>query len=89
MRAAEDGSPTRTAFGLLQAARRAGLDAQMELAGRSLKNQLGHASKLGARYVAIVERGGETTLRDLQGGTQRTLPADAVVHAVLRGAHDL
>ncbi len=44
------------AFALLSEARAAGLTAQMELAGRSLKGQLGYANALGARYVAIVRR---------------------------------
>jgi histidyl-tRNA synthetase len=60
----------------------------MELAGRSLKGQLGHASALGARYVAIVEDA-ETVLRDMQQGGQERIPTDTVVHAVLRGLRDL
>jgi histidyl-tRNA synthetase len=60
----------------------------MDLGGRSLKGQLGHANALGARYVAIV--GGEgATLRDMQGGGQDELATEAVIHAVLRGLHDL
>ena len=35
-------------------ARRAGLSAQLELTGRSLKGQLKQADRLGARYVALV-----------------------------------
>ncbi len=88
---APEGSPvggSRAAFGVLSAARGAGLRAQMELAGRSLKNQLGHANRLGARYVAIVG-GEETTLKDMQGGGQETISTDTVVHAVLRGLRDL
>jgi histidyl-tRNA synthetase len=83
-----EGGVVRAAFAVLQQARRAGVAAQMELGGRSLKNQLGHAHRLRARYVAIVGAG-ETVLRDTQGGSQETLAADAVVHAVLRGLHDL
>jgi histidyl-tRNA synthetase len=81
----------RAAFRLLHDARSAGLTAQMELAGRSLKNQLSHAERLGARYVAIVggnpdgAGAGETTLKDTQARTQEKLPTDTVVHAVLRG----
>jgi histidyl-tRNA synthetase len=78
----------REAFGLLGAARSAGLTAQMELAGRSLKGQLGHANALGARYVAIVGDG-ESTLKDMQGGGQEVIATDTVVHAVLRGLRDL
>jgi histidyl-tRNA synthetase len=78
----------RVAFDLLQDARSAGLRAQMELAGRSLKGQLGHADALGARYVAIVEDG-ETVLKDMQEGGQERIATDAVVHAVLRGLRTL
>ena len=86
--ALEGASLRRVAFQLLEAARSAGLRAQMELAGRSLKGQLGHADALGARYVAIVE-GRETALKDLQDGSQQRIATDTVVHAVLRGLRTL
>ena len=41
----------RTAFALAREARRAGLQAQLELAGRSLKGQLRHADRIGAQDV--------------------------------------
>jgi histidyl-tRNA synthetase len=76
------------AFEILSEARSAGLTAQMEMAGRSLKGQLGHANRIGARYVAIVgER--ETLLKDMQGGGQERLDTDKVVHAALRGLREL
>jgi histidyl-tRNA synthetase len=79
----------RVAFGVLREARAAGLTAQMELAGRSLKGQLGQAGKLGARYVAIVGEG-ETVLKDMGGsGAQETLATETVVHALLRRLRDL
>ncbi len=78
----------KTAFVLLHEARSAGLAAQMELGGRSLKGQLGYASALGARFVAILSDDA-TALRDMQDGSQRELEAGAIVHAVLRGQHDL
>jgi histidyl-tRNA synthetase len=60
----------------------------MEMAGRSLKGQLGHANRLGARYVAIVgER--ETLLKDMQDGRQETVETGKVVHAALRRLRDL
>jgi histidyl-tRNA synthetase len=86
--ALDDASSRRIAFRLLEAARSAGLRAQMELAGRSLKGQLGHADALEARYVAIVE-GPETALKDMQDGGQERLATDTVVHAVLRGLRSL
>jgi histidyl-tRNA synthetase len=88
--ALEDPGPasTRDAFLLLQEARSAGLTARMDLGGRSLKGQLGHANALGARYVAILGSDG-TALRDMQAGGQEQVATEAVVHAVLRGKHDL
>jgi histidyl-tRNA synthetase len=83
-------SPARAAFRMLNEARHAGLTAQMELAGRSLKNQLGQADRLGARYVAIVgDADGQAVLKDMQGGGQDTVATDTVVHTVLRGLRDL
>ncbi len=76
------------AFALLSEARAAGLTAQMELAGRSLKGQLGYANTLEARYVAIFGAE-ETVLKDMLGASQETVAPNAVVHAVLRGLRSL
>ena len=78
----------RVAFGVLREARSAGLAAQMELAGRSLKGQMGQAVKMGARFVAIVGEG-ETVLKDMQGGEQEAITTDTVVHTVLRRLREL
>jgi len=78
----------QAAFGLLAEARSAGLTAQMELGGRSLKGQLNLANALGARFVAIVGDG-VSTLKDMQGTEQQEIPTSTVVHAVLRGHHTL
>jgi histidyl-tRNA synthetase len=42
----------------------------METTGRSLKGQLKHADRLGARWVAIVGADA-VTLRDMDAGEQR------------------
>jgi histidyl-tRNA synthetase len=73
----------KIAFGLLCEARVAGMTAQMELAGRSLKGQLGQAHRLGATWVAIVD-GDQTRLRDMHGGPEETV-ATAEVVATVRG----
>ena len=65
-------------------ARRAGLSAQVELAGRSLKGQLKQADRVGARYVAILGDDG-TMLKDMESGDQQEVSAAAVPAAVLRG----
>ena len=87
----EDGSFSgvkAAAFEILSEARSAGLTAQMEMAGRSLKGQLGRADRLGARYVAIVGEDG-TLLKDMQDGGQEMLDTGKVVHAALRGLREL
>ena len=71
------------AFRIVDEARRARLNAQIELAGRSRKGQLKHADRLGARYVALVGDAA-TVLKDMQAGEQRELPASGVVARVLR-----
>jgi histidyl-tRNA synthetase len=79
----------RAAWRMVREAREAGLAAQMELAGRSLKGQLKQAERLGARHVAIVGATGEAVLRDTQAGAgaQDTVAPEAVVAAVLRSQH--
>jgi histidyl-tRNA synthetase len=74
------------AFELALQARRAGLEAQLELAGRSVKGQLKHADRLGARYVAIVAENGHASLRDMQSGEQRELELQNVIPTILRGS---
>ncbi|HVF79052.1 MAG TPA: histidine--tRNA ligase [Solirubrobacteraceae bacterium] len=71
------------AFAIVDEARRARLNAQVELAGRSRKGQLKHADRLGARYVAIVEDA-KTMLRDMQAGEQHEVDTTAVVARILR-----
>jgi histidyl-tRNA synthetase len=59
------------------------MNAQVELAGRSLKGQLKHADRLGARYVAIV--GDEKTmLKDMHSGQQLEVDTTGVVARILR-----
>ncbi len=87
----EDGSCSvvkAAAFEILSEARSAGLTAQMEMGGRSLKGQLTRADRLGARYVAIVGED-QVLLKDVQDGRQEKLDGDKVVHAALRGLREL
>ncbi len=76
---------TRTAFELARTARRAGLQAQLELAGRSLKGQLKHADRIHARWVAIVGENGVVTLKDMESGSQHDAPVQNVIPTILRG----
>jgi len=54
--------------------RHAGLSVEVDLAGRSLKSQLKHANRIGARQVLILDADGSAQLRDMESGEQR--PAD-------------
>lgn len=74
------------AFTLATEARHAGLNVQLELAGRSRKGQLKQADRSGARYVAIFADEG-INLKDMESGEQETVAAEAVVARVLRGRH--
>ncbi|MFZ0040117.1 MAG: histidine--tRNA ligase [Solirubrobacteraceae bacterium] len=77
---------TRAAFELANAARQAGLSAQMELAGRSLKGQLKHADRIGARYVAIIGDETEVSLRNMESGEQDEQAIQTVIPTILRGS---
>jgi histidyl-tRNA synthetase len=68
--AADDAQRTR-ALTLAGELRHAGLSAEVDLAGRSLKGQLKHADRIGARRVLILEADGSAQLRDMSSGEQR------------------
>jgi len=78
----------RTAFALARDARRAGLKAQLELAGRSLKGQLRQADRIGARYVAVVSDGpsAPVSLRDMAAGEDLETAFQNVIPTILRGS---
>jgi histidyl-tRNA synthetase len=75
----------QAAFVVSREARRAGLAAQLELTGRSLKSALKHADRIQARYVAIVNDREQASLKDMSSGEQRELATGAVIAAILRG----
>jgi histidyl-tRNA synthetase len=75
----------REGFSLARDARRAGLNAQLELAGRSLRGQLKHADRIRARYVAIVGEEG-TSLKNMESGEQLELSPNEVIPTILRGS---
>jgi len=74
----------RAGFELAREARRAGLQAQLELAGRSLKGQLRHADRIGARYVAIVGENGSARLKNMASGDEHDMALGNVIPEILR-----
>ena len=72
------------AFKLSMDARHAGMNAQMELAGRSLKGQRKQADRIGARWLAVLGDEG-ASLRDMESGEEAEVPVDRVVAQAMRG----
>ena len=77
------GAEPRAAFALTRRLRRESLSAQMEQAGRSLKGQLKHADRIGARWTAIVTDNG-IELKDMQTGEQRRMSGEAELLEAMR-----
>lgn len=75
---------------LLEGLRAAGLRAESNLGGRSMKSMMRHAASLGARRAVIVgpreHEEGVATVRDMDSGEQRTVPLGDVVAALAREA---
>ena len=82
-------APRRKAAQLASALRRRGIGATLVFGDRSLKAQLRHAGKTGARLAVILgERElqqGLATIRDLAGSEQREVPIDRVVDELAAG----
>jgi len=82
----EDRAAAITAFEVSRRARIAGLAAQLELTGRSLKSALKHADRISARYVAIVNDERTASLKNMDSGEQVEVGSDAVIATILRGS---
>jgi histidyl-tRNA synthetase len=70
--AAADGQRER-AFALVRELRRAGLSADLDLAGRAIKGQMKQADRVGARRTVILDEDGSAQVRDMDSGEQRAL----------------
>ena len=83
-----DDSMTPAVFQLTQALRDAGVAAETDHQGRSLKSQFKQADRLGAAFVVIVgpdeHAVGEATLRDMATRDERRIPLGELV-GVLAG----
>jgi len=76
------------AFALAAEARRAGLNVQLELAGRSRKGQRKQATRLGASHVALVDDDGGIVLEDTESEERESVAgASAAVAHILKGRH--
>ncbi len=80
--AVADPGQRRRALALASELRHAGLTAELDLAGRSLKGQLKHADRIGARRVLILEADGSAQLRDMKSGEQHAVNPAGLVEAI-------
>ena len=78
--AADEGSRER-ALGLAIELRRAGIAADLDLAGRSSKGQMKQADRSGAKRAVILE-GDATSLREMETGEQRQVDPDRLVEEI-------
>ena len=73
----------KTAFGLTQALRDAGLAADLDHMGRSVKAQFKYADKTGCRYVVVLGedelKDGKAKIRDMMRNEERMVPLAEVV----------
>jgi histidyl-tRNA synthetase len=69
----------KTAMVLAEELRRAGLSAEIDLAGRSVKGQFKHANRIGADLVVVLGEEGSTQLRDMESGVQEAVDPGALV----------
>jgi len=75
-------------FALAAEARRAGLNVQLELAGRSRKGQRKQATRLRASHVALVDDDGAIVLEDSESEERESVAgASAAVAHILKGRH--
>jgi histidyl-tRNA synthetase len=74
-----EGDGGEGALALVTELRRAGIRADLDLAGRATKGQMKQADRFGARYALILSGEGSATLRDMSSGEERQIdPAKAV-----------
>jgi histidyl-tRNA synthetase len=76
------GDDRSAAMALVSELRRAGLSAEVDLAGRGLKGQMKHADRIGARWTVILDEDGSAQLRDMDSGDQRTVDPAAVAEEI-------
>ncbi|WP_347487707.1 histidine--tRNA ligase [Desulfoscipio sp. XC116] len=76
----------REGFSLLARLRAAGIAADMDYQGRSLKAQMKYAGKMGVRYAVIIGENelqkGSVVLRDMIAGSQREISKDEAIRAL-------
>jgi histidyl-tRNA synthetase len=82
--AAADGQREQ-ALAIVTELRRAGLRAELDLAGRGLKGQMKQADRVGARHAVILDEDGTAALRDMSSGEQRDVDPARLADEIAAG----
>jgi histidyl-tRNA synthetase len=77
-----EGDDRSRALGLVTELRRAGLVADLDLAGRAIKGQMKQADRFGARYALILSGDGKAALRDMSSGEEREVDPARVAEEI-------
>jgi histidyl-tRNA synthetase len=78
---AEDGDRER-ALTIVTELRRAGIPADLDLAGRAMKGQMKQADRVGARHALILGGDSKATLRDMGSGEERQVDPATLVETL-------
>ncbi len=70
------------ALALVTELRRAGIPADLDLAGRALKGQMKQADRVGARYALILGEDAKANLRDMDSGEEREVDPATLVETL-------
>jgi histidyl-tRNA synthetase len=70
------------ALALVTELRRAGIAADLDLAGRAIKGQMKQADRVGARHALILAGDGKATLRDMSSGEEREIDPATLVETL-------
>jgi histidyl-tRNA synthetase len=84
---AADGQRER-ALALVGELRKAGLRADLDLAGRSIKGQMKQADRIGARQTVILDDEGAASLRDMGSGEQREVDLGRIADEIAAALSD-
>jgi len=74
----------RAALALAGELRRSGVEAEIDLAGRSTKGQFKHANRIAADLVVVLENDGGLQLRDMESGEQEPVESGDLVAEIER-----
>lgn len=80
---ASDDSNRQRAMHLVTDLRRAGIPADLDLAGRAMKGQMKQADRLGAASCVILDAETDPVIRNMENGEQESVPFESVVEKLI------